>query len=124
MKKITEIYQKQFIRDFSLVNIQLWYRAESKNKKHWTNKKQVHQPYIVFERKNNLVTVYYSQKGLKWVESELKRKIKEEKNFFKIVEKGVEEKIKPILKAFGRVCLGPRTKRSKIVINFISLLCH
>jgi len=113
--KFTEIYKRLFIRDFSLANVEIWYRAESKNKKQWTNNRQPHQPYIVFERRDDLVTVYYSQNGLKWMEDELKKKIKTEKNFLETVKKIVIRKNKPLKEIYKNL----RILNYKELIKFL-----
>ena len=109
-----QIYKKTFIRDFSLVNIEIWYRAESKNFKQWTNTNQPYQPYIVFERKNNLVNVYYGSQGLAWTEKELIKKISE-KGFLKKIEETVKEKILPIKKIYENI----QTLNHRDLVDFL-----
>lgn len=114
-KRFIETYKRLFIRNFSLTNIQIWYRAESKNKKQWTKNKQKHQPYIVFERENDLVTVYYSQNGISWMENELNKKIRTEKDFLQKLRQKVEEKNKPIKKIYKNV----KTLNYKELVKFL-----
>jgi phosphohistidine swiveling domain-containing protein len=46
--------------------IEIWYRGEATNPKHWTDKKHPYLPYIVFENTGPVVNGYYDPMGYKW----------------------------------------------------------
>ena len=79
--KIPETYNKFFTRDFSLPALEVWYRGETITPKQWTEQKQPHLPYIIFERNDDTVACYYNQKGVDWAQQLLLETAKKDKNF-------------------------------------------
>ncbi|MEK7478479.1 MAG: PEP/pyruvate-binding domain-containing protein [Patescibacteria group bacterium] len=75
------VYEKLFSRDFPLSLIQIWTNAESTNKKEWTRKEQPFMPYIVFEKKDNIASVYYDKRGIDWLTCILIEITKKDQNF-------------------------------------------
>lgn len=71
------IYKNYFARDFPLALIEIWWRGEVANPKIWTDKKQPHLPYIVFENLGPVTNGFYDPEGIKWIEQVLVDKIKE-----------------------------------------------
>jgi|GEM_PF-2929646 len=99
-RRSAETYRKLFTRNFSLANIEIWYRAESRNEKQWTNKLQPHQPYIVFEKKNDQTSVYYSEKGIDWMRKEITRRIRENRRFLNTIRENIVRKIRSLEKIY------------------------
>jgi len=90
-----------FSRDFSLANIEVWYRAESINHKGWTENRQPISPYIIFEKVNEFVNAYYSDEGFAWTKGELLRKVKEH-GFLLKLEKELLRKAEPMKEAYDK----------------------
>ncbi|MBI4149503.1 hypothetical protein HY491_03570 [Candidatus Woesearchaeota archaeon] len=97
----SQTYRRTFSRDFSLANIEIWYRAESVNRKGWTAKKQPYQPYIIYEKMKGFVDVYYSEEGLRWTKRELIA-CSRKKGFFRKLETVLMRKLAPIERAYTR----------------------
>ncbi|MFC2134051.1 PEP-utilizing enzyme [Bacteroidota bacterium] len=116
-----EAYRRTFVRDFSLANIEIWYRAEAYNNKQWTDKKVPFQPHIVFQRKDDgLVTVYYSEDGLNWVFEELSNKLKE-KGFLDFLERNLFKREKLIREIYEEEKTLNKEELIKFLDNFEDL---
>jgi phosphohistidine swiveling domain-containing protein len=74
-------YIREFSRDFTLALIETWWRAETPDRKCWTNKRLPFYPYLVFERSHGIVNSYYDSRGVAWIKNELITNIKESDTF-------------------------------------------
>jgi phosphohistidine swiveling domain-containing protein len=75
------LYKNYFARDFTLALIEIWWRGEVINPKVWTDKKQPHLPYIIFENIGPVINGYYDPQGIKWCEQILIDKVEETGSF-------------------------------------------
>lgn len=78
---IKPTYNRNYARDFCLPLIECWINGETVDPRQWTNKVNPELPYQVFIRENGLVTIYLNQKGLDWVNAELKQLMEKDPNF-------------------------------------------
>jgi phosphoenolpyruvate synthase/pyruvate phosphate dikinase len=115
IEKGNETYEKIFTRDFSLPMLDVWYRGEAYNPKPWSGEKQAFLPYIVFVREKGTVKSYYNPKGVEWIKNHIKESIKKNKNFLKILEKEVKQKLKPIQHIYDN----EKTLSKKDLLKFI-----
>ncbi|MGA2417700.1 MAG: PEP-utilizing enzyme [Candidatus Staskawiczbacteria bacterium] len=92
------IYKNYFARDFTLAMLEVWWRGEVSNPKVWTEKKQPHLPYIVFENIGSVTNGFYNPLGVEWVEQLLIDKVKEtgSYDFAEIPFRRELKKLKPI----------------------------
>ncbi|MFA6918607.1 MAG: hypothetical protein WC244_00615 [Patescibacteria group bacterium] len=81
MKPKKPLYKKYFGRDFTLAMIEIWWRGEVVNPKIWTDKKQPHLPYIIFENVGLVTNGFYNPEGVKWCEKIIMDRVKETGNF-------------------------------------------
>lgn len=89
-------YKKTFTRECSLALIEMWWRAETINDKKWTNKKQPFSPYIIFEKVNDIINVYYDKRGTNWTEKTIIGLAKSNKNFIKNIGEKYHKHIEQI----------------------------
>lgn len=78
--------------------IEVWWRGEVVDPKIWTEKKQPHFPYIVFENIGPVINGYYDPQGIKWCELLLINKVEETGSFdfAEIPFRRKFDKLKPI----------------------------
>ena len=96
--KNKSLYKNYFARDFTLAMIEIWWRGEVSNPKIWTDKKQPHLPYIVFENVGPVTNGFYNPEGVKWVEQLLIDKVEQTGSFdfAEIPFRREIEKLKPV----------------------------
>ena len=70
------IYRNDFVRDFTLVNLEVWWRGEVRNDKIWTKEHQPFLPYIIFEKTEEIVNGFYDPEGIEWIKRLLLKKLK------------------------------------------------
>lgn len=80
------LFQKIFSRDFSLAALEIFYICESSPHKPWLPHANPHHPYLVFERVDGTVHIYYNREGMKWTNEVLKKLVQKEPHFLNIVE--------------------------------------
>ena len=84
------IYEKTFTRNFTLVTMQIWSRAETIDKKIWTKEKQPFLPYIVVEGSEGLVSCYYDFRGVAWLKDLLICRSNEDSTFISYLQSEIE----------------------------------
>ncbi len=91
-----------FSRDFTLVNMEIWYRGEVLDDKIWTNERQPFLPYIVFEKTEDSVNSFYDPRGIKWIKNLLLKKVKSDNNFLFRLEKNFLEGFAKVKNIFDK----------------------
>lgn len=66
-------YTRSYSRDFCLALMETWSRAETTDPRQWTKKKNPELPYEISIRENGIVSVYLNERGLDWINGELRR---------------------------------------------------
>ena len=90
---IPHTYTKMFTRDFTLATVETWCKAESTDLRQWTIKQQPCKPFIVFERNDEVVSVFYDPEGIEWIQHELSTLIKEDSSFITLLIKTFSHQI-------------------------------
>lgn len=102
LKPKAAIYKKILSRDFSLAALEIWYRGETSQAKHWTREMQPFLPYIVFERSEGTVHCYYDPRGIDWVTERLIPVAKSDPRFIKTFEELLVAELKAIVPLYRR----------------------
>ena len=118
LEGMENIYTKEMVRDFTLAITEIWCNGESTDPRQWTEKQQPEVPFILFERKNGLVSSYYGSKGLEWIKDEEKRIMKKDKNFIKKAVDMFYKKQEDI----RAICEEKRTLNHKELVDFMKKL--
>lgn len=87
------LYIKYFSRDFTLANMEIWWRGEAHNDKVWMRERQPFQPYIVFEKTPDTVHCYYDSRGIRWMKEKLVEHLKKDPKLLDLIEMRLMESV-------------------------------
>lgn len=93
---MARLFKNFFSRDFCLLHLEVWYRAEAINKKPWLGERQTSWPYLVFHRSDDTVRALYDTSGVQWIQDRLAEKVRRKPVFLTELAKRILEAIKPI----------------------------
>jgi phosphoenolpyruvate synthase/pyruvate phosphate dikinase len=90
LSKAKPRFVKTFARDFALVSLEIAYRCEASQTKKWMpGRKNPNSPYLVFERTDGTVYVWYNADGLTWIRKLLIAKAKSDPSFLEEIKQNV-----------------------------------
>lgn len=99
-----------------MISLEIAYRCESSQEKPWMEeKKNPNVPYLFFERTNGTVYIWFNEKGVEWVNTILKNKVKDDPKFLEVVKKKVIDGISWIRPLYEN----PRPLSRKDLLRFI-----
>lgn len=90
------IFQKTFARDFCLIALEVAYRGETSSKPWIQGPSNPHLPYLLFERANGTIYVWFNKDGADWTNASLKKRALNDPDFQQLVKNNVLRSIAPI----------------------------
>ncbi len=107
-----------FSRDFCLLHVEIWYRAEAINKKPWLGKRQPSWPYLAFHRAEGTIRALYDTSGVQWIQDHLAEKVQDDPAFIPTLVERVREAIKPICSIYEREQALPLAELKQFLSRF------
>ena len=99
------LYKKTFTRNFTLVVIEVWERAETLSAKPWTQERFPFTPYIVFEHNEKGVSAFFDEQGIQWIKRHLVTEAQKNPDFIARIEKELQETYATIQNSWSRSAL-------------------
>jgi len=85
--------EKIFSRDFTMIALEMDYHMEYQRARPWAKGENPYSPYLVFWRNDGTNKIYFNSKGVEWIQGELEKRVREDKDFLKLVEENVRKGI-------------------------------
>jgi len=83
-------------RDFCLGIIEVNGVEGDFSRKPWIKGTPHFSPHCLFERKDGFVYYFFSEKGIKWLKSQLEKRFKEDQDFAKVISREFRKYLKPV----------------------------
>jgi phosphohistidine swiveling domain-containing protein len=91
-----DIYTTILERDFTLITFQVNYIEGQFDRKPWISDNCPYKPYCIFWRKNGIVKYCFSEGGMRWIKSELKKQVENDQGFIAHVVEEFDRSFEPI----------------------------